>query len=615
VTGIAAVLDRSALSDADMASSIARMAHRLSARGTVANDPFASSWCATIQCGRPQESSGRSRQVDPALRIAADARIDNPRELEAELGRDVAELDDPSLILRAYRRWGVDCAARLLGDFAFVIADSQSRTLYLARDVFGIRPLYYHADASGFRCASSMQALLAEVSSAPNLDQVALYIAQEFTEADETLYRDVRALPPATWMMVSRGSMRLRRYWEADPWRRLAGNDSEETSMLLREALGEAVRCRMPARERVAVLVSGGLDSATVAGQCETQRRMGHGPDEPTVVAHVRFPGMPCDESSYSDAIAAHWSLPRIETSPLSDPEVTRPRLEGVDPDLYYDPRLGMWCQILAAVRKEGIETVLTGEGGDWILRGTGAEWADDLRRGRLAKLARESGVGAAPWRRSRWRALWSGAVGPWLPPTPFDVGRSMRDHGDREVFAPSFAELVAQSRVDRRRRDAAIDAPDAVTRELCAGLRAPPEPQGVAWIDRLAAGQDVEIRHPFLDRRVVELLLAVPHAERHVVGRDKPKPILRRAARDLVPESVLGRQDSAEYSCYFREALNQRHRGALTELFQRSRLVEAGVVAREQGRKLSVADPTAMRAVIRVAHLVAMEIWLRQVG
>ena len=133
-----------------------------------------------------------------------------------------------------------------------------------------------------------------------------------------------------------------------------------------------------------------------------------------------------------------------------------------------------------------------------------------------------------------------------------------------------------------------------------------------LAWLDRAAGYRGMEFRHPLLDTRIIDLLLSVPQEQRHIVGTDKSKPILRRAMHDALPSQVHERTDSAEFSCYIDKVLFGQHRKLIPTLFTDSRLVEGGVIKPETAR--SVRGGGTPRHLRRMLNLTAMEIWLRQV-
>ena len=155
-----------------------------------------------------------------ALELVADARLDNRADILAALGLagpEGALLTDAALILAAYERWGENCPAHLLGDFAFALWDARRHRIFCARDHAGIRQLSYYSDARLFACASAPWQLLdvPGVPAEPDQLTLARWLLDRFPDPDVTLYRGIRRLPAAHVLIASDSGVELRRYWDA----------------------------------------------------------------------------------------------------------------------------------------------------------------------------------------------------------------------------------------------------------------------------------------------------------------------------------------------------------------------------------------------------------------
>ena len=154
--------------------------------------------------------------------LTADARIDNRDELMAvlDLPRNTErEISDGELILSAYEKWGEQCPEKLVGDFAFAIWDERKQRLFLARDHFGVKPLYYYRSDRVFVFASEIKALLClpEVPRRLNEARVADYLTVMMEDKTVTFYREIFRLPAGHSMTVSREGAPARPYWALDP--------------------------------------------------------------------------------------------------------------------------------------------------------------------------------------------------------------------------------------------------------------------------------------------------------------------------------------------------------------------------------------------------------------
>src|SRR5579863_8209599 len=234
----------------------------------------------------PESPCGRYPLEDPAseLVITADVRIDNRAELSTELELRGAKLDDGELILHAYQRWGQCLAEKLAGDFSFAILDLRHKTLFCARDHFGCKPFYYcYTPGHLFAFASEIKALLSLPDAPRKLNEakVAAFLAPVLQNIDDagTFYAGIFRLPPAHTLTVTPDGILLRRYWSLDPSRELKLGSDQDYAEAFRALFTEAVRCRLRGTSPIGCMLSGGLDSSSVAcvaqGLFEAQRSPG----------------------------------------------------------------------------------------------------------------------------------------------------------------------------------------------------------------------------------------------------------------------------------------------------------------------------------------------------
>ena len=587
-----------------------RMTHRSPAGSHVETRARAS--LGTCLFGRAAQQPAAVGAADDARRvrsIAADAKLDNRATLISEL-RLPAHFDgtDATLILLAYERWGPRCVERLYGDFAFAIVEQDPQRIFCARDPMGVRPLYYRVEPHRFSCASEITALLADptVQPKPRLDSVALFLLDHFTNCGDTLYDGIQSLPPAHRLTVTPEATRLERYWRPDPWRRVTGTE-DDYDEALRDTFAEVVRDHLRSEQSVGLCVSGGMDSSTVAGQVERWRRAGTGPASPATLLHVSFPGLSCDETGYSEAVAALWNLPSINTVPLEDPATTRPRVLMDHPELYYDPRWCMWLQLFGRARAAGIHSIFTGEGGDLCQEPSGYEAADALRGWAFRAAAEHGEISMQP---RSWVAAARNVLLPLLPHGARSTLRELKARAyDQPFFAPRYRQLVIDYECRVESGILEHSAPTLSLAAQCANIEESMYHRILTTADLIAATSGVELRHPWLDRRLIELMLAMPAEQRYFRnGRVKPKPLMRRALAHLVPTSVATAHDAAAYGPYMSQALFDAHAGVVQGLFRESRLVELGVISADA---LNNVQPTAT---MLISNAVAMELWLRHV-
>ncbi len=319
----------------------------------------------------------------------ADARLDNRAELVTRLrvagGRPVG---DAELILLAYEAWGEDLGRHLLGDFAFIIWDPARRSLVCGRDPTGQRRLFYYWDGRRFLAASEVHQLFQDpsVPVRPNEgrildDLVPLNMVRNAKDHPETFFDGINAVPAGHTVTVRPDGLRLRRYYELRPptirYRR-----DEEYPEHFRALLFDAVRDRLRSAGPVGVMLSGGLDSGSVA--CVAERLRADRPDLPRLTGFtLYFDGLECDERPFIGAISDLYGLP-VRYVPFTG---SSPRLRVEPAGFYETPNAGLTearDALGAAVAGAGIRVVLSGETADSYVGGSWLVFDSLLRQGKF---------------------------------------------------------------------------------------------------------------------------------------------------------------------------------------------------------------------------------------
>ncbi len=523
-----------------------------------------------VAIGLRAGSRAHDPKADPVWDVSRDVclsfagRLDNRSELEVHLeSRGVAPRarSDSEIVLEVYLRRGSDFLQSILGDFALVIWDRRRRVLLCARDPLGVRPLFYRTGGNRFLCGTALRQLLLEKGRDPSVNEgmVGEYLACAVSHQEETLYHNVYRVPPAHVVEVSPARVRKWRYWDVDPRREVRYARDEEYADHLREVLREAVRCRLAGAGRAGVLLSGGLDSSAVACVAEAVRREDQ-PGSPPVETFTQvFPGLACDESPWSRRVVegrdlvAHM-LPA--EPPLGGAWYADQARRHLDFPGYPDD--GSTRALLGAARERGIDVVLTGYGGDEWLSGSRWHYADLLGRLKLSDLLRRAGcdeaLAAVPG--SRGASILKYGLWPLLP---LRLRRRLRAFLGRRVV-PGWIDADFARRIDlegRLRREILKGPYRSFSEaELRSTLEDGGLSHGLELEDRLAAQVGVEQRHPFHDRRIVELAFAIPEEQRCRPGM--PKWILREAMAALLPEEIRRRPGKADFSGVFTGALRE---------------------------------------------------------
>jgi asparagine synthase (glutamine-hydrolysing) len=497
--------------------------------------------------------------------LTLDGRIDNRHELGAALGGAGARprtASDAELALQAYARWGVECLARIVGDFAIALWDGRRRRLVCARDPLGIRPLYYSVERGALAWGSELRQLLATLPGRPQANEGVLgeFLSHHLVSLDETLYRGILRVPPGHVLTVEDGVVRTRRYWDVDPGREIRYDDDREYAEHFRELFREAVQCRLRSVGPVAIFLSGGLDSSAIVGAAVALAREGRVADTAFEVYSLDFCHPAADERRWVDAVARRWGIRvhRIGADGLAPPALATQVAALQDfPDT---PTTHPWGALYDAARQRGSRAAIWGYGGDEWLTGTPAHAADLLRGLRLRALARQirddlracRGLGGPPVGLAdalRWSVY---------PLVPAGAKRLVRRVHRRDVpswIAPAFARRVGLP--DRLARPLTTPAfPTLAQRAIYEPLRSGWSVAEYELLDRFESRRSMQSRYPFNDRRLIELALALPEDQRWRGA--ETKFILRRAAGDLLPPAVAGRRDKADFAYLFAESIEQ---------------------------------------------------------
>src|SRR5262245_20935072 len=295
------------------------------------------------------------------------------------LGHRFATSSDTEVIAHAYEEWGSDCLPRLNGEFAIAIWDRRRRELFLARDPFGIRPLFLSDAGGDLSFASEGKALLRHPDARRELDPLGLVDTFTLwsTLPDRTAFEGVRELPPGHFLIRGPdGRTRERAWWDPVFEPRDPGRTDDELAEELRHLLGEATRLRLRADVPVGAYLSGGIDSSFVVALA--RRVLG---DEVTAFG-VGFTDERFDERRFQE-LAARAVGARLTTITVDAQDIAEdlPRVVELSEKPTLRTAAAPLLRLSSAVRDGGLKVVLTGEGADEIFAGYDTFREDAIRR------------------------------------------------------------------------------------------------------------------------------------------------------------------------------------------------------------------------------------------
>jgi asparagine synthase (glutamine-hydrolysing) len=463
-------------------------------------------------------------------------------ELEAA-GHRYSSRTDTETIVHLYEERGAACVEHLLGMFAFAIWDARRRTLLLARDRLGVKPLFYALLPHGVVFGSEVKALLEHPAVLRDLDDEAFgeYLTFGFTPPPRTLFRGIRKLGPGELVLVTAaGAARRETWWTPSPSPEVGAMSEAEMIAEVRRALRESVRRRMMSDVPFGVFLSGGLDSSTnVALMAELS-------DQPVRTFSTAPRGYErYDELGYARLVARHFGTDHHEV--LVDEQSMRDFI----PELVFhqDEPLSDWTAIpqhfvTRLARETGTIVVQVGEGADELFHGYKG-YVDHRRV-------------VVPFQRLLPRSI-GGPVGTLAVNATTRAGRAI-SHGEALYDAghsaiPYWGGALCfrgplKERLMRREHGDALRTPERIWNEAdrmdlfqrmtYLELRQRLPELLLMRMDRIAMASSVEGREPFLDHELVELALALPPRMKHRAGQGKF--VLREAMRDVLPAPVLTR-------------------------------------------------------------------------
>jgi len=437
-------------------------------------------------------------------------------------------------IVPFYERFGPDAIARLEGMFGLAIWDDARRRLVLARDRAGEKPLFWTEVNGELRFASEIQALLEFPDQPRRLNRRALrlYHALGYVPAPYTMFDGIQKLPPASVLIAEGSRTEIRPYWSAAEVASRPSTLNQDSGTELREVLVRAVKRELMSDVPFGIFTSGGLDSSLLVAA--TARAV---PGERIHTYAVRFTEPGYDESPHAEAVT--HEIASVHHVVTADDESLGRALEVITRSLAEplgDPAV-LPTFLLAEEARRHVKVILSGEGADELFGGyptyLGHKFADRWRR--VPAFVRNG----MRWGMDRW---------------PSSTGKMTLEYMLKQFLAASDAPWMARHLTWL----GAMRLEEGVLEELERKLDSFPQGDDlsrVMWfdfatylpddllvkVDRATMLASVEARAPYLDREVMEL--ALPAASRIKVRGLTTKAILKKAARGLVPDSVIDRQ------------------------------------------------------------------------
>jgi asparagine synthase (glutamine-hydrolysing) len=550
---------------------------------------------------------------DGTLQLVFNGEIYNYLELREELARSghvFRTASDTEVIVHAYEEWGELAFGRLRGMFAIALWHEPTKTLVLARDRVGIKPLYFAESPDGLLFGSEIKALLASGDLEPALDAAGLdhLLTFLYSPPDESVFRGVRKLRPGHLLRWRLGRLATARYW-VPPGDAFGGTEAD-AAFVLRTVLTDAVRSHLVSDVPVGAFLSGGIDSSLVVGL------MAAASSRPVRTFAIGF-----DEPRFDELDAARLVARRFGTE--HHEFVVRPDAVAIVDRLvdHFDEPFGDASAIptwyVCELARRHVTVVLSGDGGDELFGG----YDRYVPHPRVAAFDRFTGALGRRVAQSTWRRLRPGRRGRNF------LRHVAKDPRGRYVDAVSYfrpderVQLLSpdvRAAVDGSRAEAAM----AACFDRTARLDWPSRMMGVdletylpedvlTKVDRMSMAHSLEARVPLLDTAVVRFASALPGDMK--IRNGERKRILKRAVADLVPPETLSKSKQGfgvPLEVWFRGGL----RTLVGDVLQSRRASQRGYFEQSYVARLIDEHASGRRShTLRLWLLVMFELWHRR--
>lgn len=549
---------------------------------------------------------------DGRYHVVFNGELYNYVELREQLKREGIEFrtnSDTEVLLAAYAQWGPQCLSKFIGMFGLAILDCVKREVFLCRDFFGIKPLFYAYESGNFIFASEIKAFLNLPGFPREVEPETLFRFLRWGptfNGDRTMLRSIRQVEAGHYLVVPLDDPQACQqtcYWSIDA-DRTTEIPFDEARCRLRDLFDESIAIHMRSDVPVGSALSGGIDSSTIV---LAMRR--HRPNADIHTFSFCSPGFREDESRWSSLVAEHARTKhhQILLRPHDLLEILEPIIYSQDEPFGGTSVIAQYA-VFRAARQHGVTVMLDGQGSDEIFAGYG--YYRGLRLGALLAKGRLRDAWNLCLRARQWpdyrtadAVRWAGSM--FLPSSIANLGRRATGKGfvSRWIDGGWF-----------RCRHVAFSASEqfagchTLKQTLRRSLTHGSIPDLLRYEDRNSMAHSIESRVPFLNSELTRFTFQLP--EDYFIGRDgTTKSVLRAAYEDVLPRQILERKDKVGFSTPEGQWLgifNQYYQQHLSEAdFHRISTVLAPRVRRDgvTGLAEHITDPRRQWRVLNLAH------------
>lgn len=520
---------------------------------------------------------------DKRLVTVFNGEIYNYKELKSVLlnqGHSFYSNSDTEVIVHLYEEYGVDFLKQLNGMFTIALWDTYTKTLILARDRLGVKPLYYYVDKDRLIFASELKAILASGLVNPELETSSIYdyLSLWYVPQDKAIFKGIQKLEPGHYLVANQESVKVTRWWDLADYYYHSSISKNEAIEEIKHLVTDSVRLRMRSDVPVGAFLSGGVDSSVVVALASKfTTRMN--------TFSVGFRPTEFDETPFAKLVAQQYNTTHHEL--IIEPKDVLKNLDTIV--AYLDEPIGdssiIPSYLISQFTAQKVKVVLTGLGGDELFGGY--PWYYPCRgKGRLARLL----CLPKPFLQSVVKPILETVNADWgdqinyLLSQPTKASVYLRQ---RQVLRPDLVSSMVADKIPYAQGYPIVDAfqrfklnDEYNNRMFTDALTYLPD-QILALSDRLSMAASLEAREPLLDYRLVEFMFSLPGAWKLDGDRGKAKLLLLECFGDLLPSEVISRPKRG----FDAPVIPWMNNGSLQPLIERTidgRLVKDGILERK---------------------------------
>ena len=463
-----------------------------------------------------------------------------------EEGEAFQSKTDTEVILKLYRKHGVECLKHLRGMFAFALWDAKDQCLFIARDRLGEKPICYSLIDGNLVFASEIGALTQHplVERDINLQSLELFLDLQYIPAPWSIYKDVHKLLPGHWAIFDRNGFRQEVYWELDYTQKSAIHSEAEALNALDEKLRESIEMRLIADVPLGSTLSGGVDSSLVVAM------MAQLSDRPVKTFNIAFKEEAFDESQYARQVAEKYSTDHYVYEVESDIEEMLPKLVQHYGEPYGDKGAVPAFYVSESARQQ-VTVAMNGDGGDELLGGYPRYSIPDWYAGLLSQWKRWGDVEKQLDFLSQFQTKnsLSGRISRrfWMRyifPEAQSLGPLSTvywGHGFRKELMGELGSNIVNQWILQKLGDAIRHADHPIDRMLWLDSNAYLRDDGLVKMDIASMHCSLEARTPLVDHELVEFAASLPAQIKLKGGMSKY--LLKRLAERYLPKDLIYRK------------------------------------------------------------------------